>query len=807
MSWDPTIGSCGNILNVKSIKPNREKHDVGRVTAVFNDYAVIEETVIVCNSSIAEEIQLWQLYEYEAIETFCEVDKKSYFWRLSKLVKHVESGSELSSHDNKEIQMPDCNFSLRRELYQPAKKFVPIYNNSGVAMKLESCEISFSSGFVQLDRSQQIIGTKIPVGRSQIHLKIFPKLVGSFVEEIIVNFGSFQKKCIVKIEVKSEEMSPTARQFNNESRELIPGQKVRIAPRFVDVRIDSYMVPEELRDFDFKKKTPLLLSDLVRHDQVFNEPLSRENYLHKMRFCLYIEEIAMEIHFQRYRIERAHFDNKQEYLRLEVHGVAEKRPSISIGDFIHATDPFPSTKQRSTYEGIVHKVEQNSVLLKFHTSFHQSHGLKDYRIEFYFSRMSFRKQQHALSMNFKQDGLGLDFLFPDASTITFKKPQINVTSADAIKWFNESLNKFQKDAVVNILRGEARPLPYIIFGPPGSGKTQTVVECIEQIAHKIPSSRIIVAAPSNSAANLIIERLIATGRFKGGDIIRFVSFNQIEKNLVPDHLKKFCATIDIGFDDGNAHKMTTDVSGMRFNCSKSVIVQYKIYVSTLSSLGPLMQIKFMQDHFTHVIIDEAGQVTETENLIPTTFVSKNKGQVILAGDPKQLGPILVSQIASICSFDRSLLERLCGTEIYEPRNGEFDNRFVTKLKKNYRSLPSILGIYNHLYYENELEAVVNEENSPEIQLLEKMDEILWNRETANEKCGVYFVNVSTGRNARTVDSNSWCNEKEASQIFSFIRKLSAKGISLKDVGIVSLFNFFRLILMDFLARLLHTHFR
>lgn len=218
-------------------------------------------------------------------------------------------------------------------------------------------------------------------------------------------------------------------------------------------------------------------------------------------------------------------------------------------------------------------------------------------------------------------------------------------------------------------------------------------------------------------------------------------------------------------------------------------MQYKILVSTLGSFGPLMHIRFPPDHFTHVIIDEAGQTVETESLIPISFVSKVKGQVVLAGDPKQLGPVVTSRIAEHFGFDKSFLERLIEHNyylpIFGPNKNAFDSRYVTKLKKNYRSLPSILAMYNDLFYDGQLEAEVCVDTSPEREVLKSLDEILWNKDTRDKKCGVFFIDVSSGKNCRDPDSCSWYNNVEAGRAFMFVNKLKAAGVDLKDVGIVS----------------------
>ena len=70
----------------------------------------------------------------------------------------------------------------------------------------------------------------------------------------------------------------------------------------------------------------------------------------------------------------------------------------------------------------------------------------------------------------------------------------------------DRLNARQKAAVVRILSGQSRPTPYLLFGPPGTGKTVTLVEAILQVFLSLPHSRLLAAAPSNSAADLLVRQ-------------------------------------------------------------------------------------------------------------------------------------------------------------------------------------------------------------------------------------------------------------------------------------------------------------
>ena len=182
-------------------------------------------------------------------------------------------------------------------------------------------------------------------------------------------------------------------------------------------------------------------------------------------------------------------------------------------------------------------------------------------------------------------------------------PQVNQSGKLILKWINRNLNPEQKNAVSRILTGQARPLPYIIYGPPGTGKTVTVVEAVIQIFLLRSDSRILVVTPSNSAADLIVERIHFSKQIQIGDLARLNAFQRAPE-AIPEVVRSYSFTND-------------ELQVL------SKVVRHRIVIATCTTSGGIYKLGLSEGHFTHCFIDEAGETTEPESMIPIGTISRH----------------------------------------------------------------------------------------------------------------------------------------------------------------------------------------
>lgn len=95
----------------------------------------------------------------------------------------------------------------------------------------------------------------------------------------------------------------------------------------------------------------------------------------------------------------------------------------------------------------------------------------------------------------------------------------------------------------------------------------TLIETILQLYKKIPHSRILVATPSNSSANLITERIIESGVLMQGEFLRLVSENSIQKESIPENIISHCGTVDIAREGTTDEGVKLTESGLKMNCN------------------------------------------------------------------------------------------------------------------------------------------------------------------------------------------------------------------------------------------------
>lgn len=95
-----------------------------------------------------------------------------------------------------------------------------------------------------------------------------------------------------------------------------------------------------------------------------------------------------------------------------------------------------------------------------------------------------------------------------------------------------------------------------------------------------------------------------------------------------------------------------------------------------------------------------------------------------------------------------------------------DKSLGSLLLLNYRSLPSILNIFNSLFYDSLLQPTISSIDSDEVNCLKKLHDrnfFTSSDNTSYSEFGIHFMNIN-GRNTQQDDSPSWMNMEEAKEV-------------------------------------------
>ncbi|KAH8309341.1 hypothetical protein KR059_008345, partial [Drosophila kikkawai] len=346
-------------------------------------------------------------------------------------------------------------------------------------------------------------------------------------------------------------------------------------------------------------------------------------------------------------------------------------------------------------------------------------------------------------------------------------------------------NAEQLQAVQRIVAGPNPNGPYIVFGPPGTGKTTTIVEAILQLRLHQPRSRILVTAGSNSACDTIALKLC---EYIQSNVRLREAFAQQDKPSANHqlirvysrsiHRKGLASVPALLLKNSNCSKLGYEHLGV------SHILEYGITVATLCTVGRFVCDNLgKHNHFTHIFIDEAGASTEPETLIGIMGVKQSADcHVILSGDHKQLGAVIKSNRAASLGLSHSLMERLLRSESYKlDGNGNYDRTLQTRLRQNYRSHPQIVRLFNELYYNGELIA-----KAPASEVNHAAN---W-KLLPNGAFPIIFQ-ATHGVTKREEHSTSSFNHLEAQVVCWYVKRLLQDGlgrgrmVNQSDIGIVA----------------------
>ncbi|KAH9930501.1 P-loop containing nucleoside triphosphate hydrolase protein [Epithele typhae] len=510
-------------------------------------------------------------------------------------------------------------------------------------------------------------------------------------------------------------------------------------------------IPKELYDIFAKGATRAALEQL--RNEYFHGELSINSHSIWFSRLLWAEEARTIEDLRFYDMHAVTLEKEEEgrLYTLAVPGLSEKRPSVVFGDTVLAQRNDRSNGR--TYKGFVHGIQLDHIRVSFHSSFDDT---ARYNIRFEFNRITICRQHQALTApSVSSERLLFPLLGDQGVPNTMTDEQLQ----SPIATFNPliSTNVAQLQAIKSIVRLKPGSAPFIIFGPPGTGKTITMVEAIRQVLDRDPHAKVLACAPSNSAADLLAQRLSIA--FSPTDMFRCNAISRMRVTLSAELMQ---------YSLFRGHRFALP--------SLEQLNSYKLIISTCGNASFPYNVGIDTGHFTHIFIDEAGQASEPEVLQAIKAISGNDTQVVLSGDPKQLGPVVRSSIARHFGLGKSYLERLMEQPVYNSDTAP--TRAFVKLVKNFRSHDAILHYPNQQFYEGDLEVC----GDPAA-----INAFIGSPQLVNPAFPVVFQHLP-GENQREDTSPSYFNILEATEVMERIKSLladAAHPVRPEDIAVIT----------------------
>lgn len=359
-------------------------------------------------------------------------------------------------------------------------------------------------------------------------------------------------------------------------------------------------------------------------------------------------------------------------------------------------------------------------------------------------------------------------------------------TAQGLGFLDPSLNESQRQAVTFALAASDLAL---IHGPPGTGKTTTLVELIRQAVRR--GEKVLTCAPSNLAVDNLFERLLAAGEHvvRLGHPARVLpglrehtldllvenhEHVRIARKLVREALalrrkaSKFTrakpepgARREMRLEAG---ELLADARRLEAQAIESILDAADILCSTTTSLDSAV---LGQRRFGLAVIDEACQSAEPGCWIPLLRCDR----VVLAGDHCQLPPTVVSPEAAAEGLGISLFERLVA--LHGPD-------VTRRLKIQYRMHEAIMEFSSLEFYDAELEA------DPSVQHHRLCDLPGVKPGPLTETPVLYMDTAGAGFDEEIeADGESRLNPREAEQVCRKVQDLLDAGVAASDIAVIA----------------------